>query len=260
MSSRQLGKKSSIQQQRLILGGIITFVVAHIIHSNQSNFAQYQYQNDNHNYDFCNDQKDEPTTIYIGAEPENPFDGCFVTSVFGISVEHSDRIVDVTELRTKYTNYEFIMFTNLVDLDAEFKSWRKVLHLDTRKTRMITQSRYPKFLAWKETFIQKYCPVVFYMDATLTPSGSLDEFTQLKDQLLQFEEGLSQRPHGNTFEKELNAIVRYGKDTREHTDLTREWVHSQPDYRLWNQSAHVYLNRFFGEEISSLLFLLPLHI
>ena len=53
-SSKQLGTKSSKQQQRwklFILGGIITFVVVNIIHSNQSYYALYQIVNQNNNYD-----------------------------------------------------------------------------------------------------------------------------------------------------------------------------------------------------------------
>ena len=52
-SSKQLGTKSSKQQQRrklFILGGIITFVVVNIIHSNQSYYAQYQIVNQNNNF------------------------------------------------------------------------------------------------------------------------------------------------------------------------------------------------------------------
>lgn len=209
---------------------------------------------------FCYDPSDgksdepRPTTIYKGTEPEHSFDGCFITAVFGISKESSDKFIDVRESRTKYPNYEFLLFTNLVELDAESKGWRKVLHFDTGKGRMITQSRYPKFLAWKESFIEKYCPVIFYMDGSkVTPVGSAAEFSQAKIEILQSEGGLAQFPHSNNFEGELRDIVKYYKDTQEHIDLTRTWVHSQPDFQSWENSL-VYLNTYFGYNPNSAMF------
>lgn len=72
-SSKQLGTKSSKQQQRrklFILGGIITFVVVNIIHSNQSYYAQYQIVNQNNNFslksidnDYLELQRQENITV-----------------------------------------------------------------------------------------------------------------------------------------------------------------------------------------------------
>lgn len=72
-SSKQLGTKSIKQQQRwklFILGGIITFVVVNIIHSNQSYYAQYQIVNQNNNFslesidnDYLELQRQENITV-----------------------------------------------------------------------------------------------------------------------------------------------------------------------------------------------------
>ena len=205
---------------------------------------------------FCDDRKDGyniepiPITIFKELEPaEHPFDGCFVTAVFGISEGKSDKITDATEMRTKYPNYDFILFTNLVNLDAESKGWRKVLHFDTSKKRMITVSRHPKFLAWKERYIQNNCPVVFYLDGTSSPSGSVAEFDQLKKEILESREGVAQLSH-IPLEQELNDIVKFKKDTKEHISGTRAWIYSQPDIESWEDPKHTYLNTFIGEKQS----------
>ena len=102
---------------------------------------------------FCGEEPKQ-TTIFVDAvEPKTPYDGCFISSIFAANVNNADTPFDASSLHEKYPNYAFLMFTNLEELDA--KGWKKVLHFDTGKKRMITVSRYPKFLAWKEDFIQE---------------------------------------------------------------------------------------------------------
>lgn len=110
------------------------------------------------------------TTIYMGTEPATPYTGCFVSAIFGISSSQSDTPLNVTRIQGDYPGYGFLMFTNLVDLEAP--GWETFLHFDSSKKRMITLSRYPKFLAWKEEFVRKNCPVVFYLDGAQKPRGS----------------------------------------------------------------------------------------
>ncbi|KAL7528859.1 hypothetical protein ACHAWF_002739 [Thalassiosira exigua] len=180
-------------------------------------------------------------------ELEKPFDGCFVTAVFGITVEQTDRIADVRSSRAKYPNYEFIMFTNLVDLNAESAGWRKVMHFVNGKKRMITQSRHPKFLAWKEDFVRSYCPVVFYLDGTSSPKGTIGQFNQLKESILRSKDGLAQRIHNRRLEQEFSKIIEHGKDTNAHVDATRAWIHSQPDFASFGKNGLLFLGTYFGE-------------
>ncbi len=123
-----------------------------------------------------NDDEIKATTIFMGTEPTKPYQGCFISAIFGLSSSLTDRPLNVTsDLQSKYPDYAFLMFTNLVDLDAP--GWQTFLHFDPSKKRMITQSRYPKFMAWKEEFVQRYCPVVFYLDGAQRlkePVGAFD--------------------------------------------------------------------------------------
>ena len=190
---------------------------------------------------FCNTNSNA-TAIFQGEKPESEYAGCFVSAIFGLSPAEADTPINVSLLREKYPNYEFLMFTNLVALEA--MGWRKVLYFDREKRRMITLSRYPKFLSWKEDFVMKYCPVVFYLDAasSFRSEVTVDDFNKEKEIILQSEVGFQNNLYPVTsLQNELNKIVKYKKDTESNVDATRSWIMSQPDYASW-ENPTVYHN------------------
>lgn len=180
--------------------------------------------------------------IFKNPPPNKPFDGCFVSSIFGVSVDHSDKPIDVSDLHEDYPNYAFLMYTNLIDLKP--KGWQKVLFFDGRLKRMITQSRYPKFMAWKDSFIQDNCPVVYYFDGICSPYASLEDFQEQTQVIHQSPTGLAQKVHPWwNFTQELKMILRFNKDLPSNIELTRKWLQDQPDF-VWN--CTLYRNIFFG--------------
>lgn len=191
---------------------------------------------------FCNDE--EPTAKVIFKDPSPPsapLDGCFVSAIFGTAVDTSDKPFDASNWHKNSTNFAFIMFTNLADLPTP--GWRKVLYFDSRIKRMITLSRYPKFLAWKHDWIQKNCPVVFYMDGVAVLDANAQVYRDQAPAILHAEAGIAQSKHYWNLRREIETIPRLGKDLQANVDTSRMWLEAQPDFS-WD--AQLYINTYFG--------------
>ena len=179
--------------------------------------------------------------------PSQPLEGCFVSSVFGLSADKVDKLTDASQWHEKYPNFEFIMYTNLVDLPTP--GWRKVLYFDSRLKRMVTLSRYPKFLAWKDDWIQRYCPVVFYLDANSVIKAPVEQVRQQVANVLAAESGIAQGKHWWGLRKEFQKILT-GKDIKVNMEALRAWLEAQPDFS-WD--SQLYVNTYFGEYDTILL-------
>jgi hypothetical protein len=104
-----------------------------------------------------------------------------VTSVYAKWASHADKLQELNETllpglffsndnnnshsnnnnNNNNTTYHFYVYTNLPRLRT--RGWTPIVKQDGNYSRFITQSRWPKFLAWKEAHIQQDCQVVFYV-------------------------------------------------------------------------------------------------
>jgi hypothetical protein len=121
-----------------------------------------------------------------------PIDICFTASIFAPTTKTADRPNDFTNFAMeKPTSFQFFLYTNLEDLETP--GWTKVLKkFDYR--RFITQSRWGKFMAWKDPEM-KACQTIFYFDGHYKPSGKSKTLAKLAESIKQSEFGLAQKLH-----------------------------------------------------------------
>ena len=202
-----------------------------------------------------------------------PYELCFVTSIFASNPKNADKVANVTLLKHLNPTFQFILFTNIIDSSDDEEApnvWHKVIMKDLQQTlninRTITQSRYPKFLPWKHTDTLRMCPVIFYMDGftlpnidmnnsvnTNTTTNNANRFRHAAQQLKTHDYGLGQYPKNDfTIEKLGKLNVNSRKDTKRNIQQTMNWIQNQTDYkssasrRRQQQPPHVYLNRYIG--------------
>lgn len=114
---------------------------------------------------------------------------------------------------------------------------------------MITASRYPKFLAWKNPIIREKCVTVFYLDASSRPKKELLSILHdWKMKVLESDIGFATPIHPTSLEKEyfieneMETIVYSKKDTAENINRTLSWMKTQPDYKA---DIKVFENTYF---------------
>jgi hypothetical protein len=174
-----------------------------------------------------------------------------VTSIFGQDLKRADKPSNVKDL-IDCSRYRFFIFTNLRRLNAP--GWTKIVKDDLPYQRMITQSRWGKFLAWQEPQVRHSCRIVFYMDGYVKPrlldSTEHKLFEGLAGNLTQKGTvGLAQVLHptfqGLSLEEIFQGILFRNKDVPENTNVTFKWLQSQPDYQT---HLPYYLNKYFGKK------------
>ena len=198
----------------------------------------------------------------------NPPKICFLTSNYAKWVANADRVMDVTKWKEQHfqsedvaSHFEFLVYTNLVNLQTP--GWTKILHTVPNTSRFVTQSRWPKFMAWqdKSRIIDTYgCEVIYYMDAIGNVKATPREYQKLALQLVPTEEhpdpgiGFAQYQHRDAFSgiaKEFRRITKYNKDSPENVAKSMEWLQSQEDFR---DDAILYENRYFAYHVHSTKF------
>jgi hypothetical protein len=187
-----------------------------------------------------------------------PIDICFVSSIFAPTTETADRPNDFTNAKMQSTTtFQFFLYTNLEDLASP--GWTKVIrHFNYR--RFITQSRWGKFMAWKDPEM-KNCQTIFFFDGHYAPAGKSKTFTELAESIKQSKFGLAQKLHpsiaGRSAIAELYTILRKGKDIKKNVDASIEWLQAQPNFY---GNCTLYMNGFFGKSITCvLLFIQYIH-
>lgn len=186
--------------------------------------------------------------------PIDEKDICFVTCIFGDSVDQVDHPANVEWFANHWCNTRFFLVTNLPTLPAP--GWT-MLQLSSSPLKnkdavvsqdeYIVQSRYAKFLGWKVLPISG-CQTVIYMDGYLQPKYfTYQKFQTISRSLQGSYWGLSQVKqkyfNGLTMETILNNLVKDGKDTVEHVHTTLAWFQAQEDYQ---NGMTYYLNKYFG--------------
>jgi hypothetical protein len=180
---------------------------------------------------------------WIGTD-DTPFEVCFLTSVYSSSVQTADHPPSVQEIKDNNPTFQFFAFTNLPDLDAP--GWTVIVKNFSQYRRFITQSRWPKFLAWKHELVHG-CQAVFYMDGFCSPKLKHSErYKRLAKAIHDSEFGLFQNQHDMTNIgplDELDRIVEKKKDIPKNVEASKAWLLSQPDFR---PNSTMYANHYMG--------------
>jgi hypothetical protein len=152
------------------------------------------------------------------------------------------------------------MYTNLEDLES--LGWTKVLR-NFNYRRFITQSRWGKFMAWKDPEM-KACQTIFYLDGHYKPGKRTSErVARIAKQIRESEFGLAQKLPKTTSSAigEFDNILDFKKDITKNVNASIDWLQAQPDFY---NNCTVYHNCYFGKLITCVfLFILrfvPQHV
>jgi hypothetical protein len=174
---------------------------------------------------------------------DTQFEVCFVTSVYSSSVRTADRPPSVTDIQTDNPTFRFFAFTNLPDLVAP--GWHIIVKSSPAYRRYITQSRWPKFMAWQHPLVQK-CQAVFYMDGFCGPKTKHSErYKSLAHSIATSQFGLFQNVHDAATGPmhELDRIVALRKDVAKNVEASKAWLLSQPDF---SDNCTMYANHYIA--------------
>jgi hypothetical protein len=186
------------------------------------------------------------STGTAGASSEPPLtsiDVCFVSSIFAPTVHTADRPHDFSKFElTNTSSFQFFIYTNLEDLESP--GWTKVLRKFTTYRRFITQSRWGKFMAWKDPELQA-CQAIFYFDGYFAPNADGKRLVKLAESIKKSEFGLAQRlsPKRRTALQEFAQVLKGKKDIEKNVNASIAWLHAQPDF---HNNCTLYKNANFG--------------
>jgi hypothetical protein len=175
---------------------------------------------------------------------QQPYELCFITSVFAEDLASADTVGNVTQHRLSNPTFQYLVFTNRKDLIAP--GWTHVVLTDLPYQRLITQSRWAKFVPWKHPETAQSCPVIFYMDGYTLPINTpraTQLFRNAATRIRAHDFGLGQYPKQSRIRRLALGLVKEGKDTAANVNHTMTWLKAQSDFR---QSCTLYLNRHIG--------------
>lgn len=171
---------------------------------------------------------------------------CFVTASYSKKKNEMDKLLIINN---KSPYLRFYLFTNLKDEEWSTPGWTKIVtHLNYR--RIITHSRYGKFLGWKEPRIQS-CKAVFYMDSCLRPSENQTMWREIAEIIATDDVGLMQWPHNQNRSGvigEFLGIKESMKDIDKNIVKSLQWMIAQDDL---DTNATIYMNENFGYDPNS---------
>jgi hypothetical protein len=102
--------------------------------------------------------------------PTAPVEVCFISSIYAKTAAMADKPGDFKNFelikQTPPNTFHFFLYTNLEDLRAP--GWHKIIKRDLPYRRYITQSRWGKFMGWKDPELQ-WCKTIFYFDGHFEP-------------------------------------------------------------------------------------------
>jgi len=185
-------------------------------------------------------QRYSPSSKQTKQQQERPYEICFVTCIYSSSKEEADQPADVSAWQQANPDFRYFLYTNLDDIPAP--GWTKITK-NFKYRRYITQSRWGKFMSWKDPEIQG-CKTVFYHDGLYEQKPfPAQVFRAEAAAIRQSKFGLSQHPHQHSFMDEFAMILQLRKDTQENVDKAINWFQAQPDF---DSKCKLYINTFFG--------------
>jgi hypothetical protein len=171
---------------------------------------------------------------------------CFISSIFGENVKDADQPQNVRNVFPNATSpVEFFLFTNLKDLPTP--GWTKVVNTDLPYKRFITQSRWAKFMGWREEALS-HCGTIIYFDGYLLPrKDKLDAFLKLAADVHESKSGLATILHKRFIGQSMTSIFKYivsnKKELPANVNATMQWLREQPDFK---EKIPYYLNKYFA--------------
>lgn len=178
---------------------------------------------------------------------------CVITSSFAREEKDMDRVWNASATKKKDNSVGYYFFSNL-DLNHSRSGWTNVKMDDLPYRRMITQSRVPKFMAWRHPIIKENCSTVFYLDASSHPAKApsfLKFLHDLKARVLCSAVGFATPWHPKrkqTVVTELDDILRAKKDTQRNLNASLSWFREQHDYY---DDIPVFANTYFMYSMTS---------
>jgi hypothetical protein len=176
--------------------------------------------------------------------PPPPAHGiCFVKSTYGNSGKTSDKAPSVKDLKFP-SDFRFFIFTNMPDVNAP--GWTVILQNETSPyKRAITQSRWPKFMAWSDPLVSQ-CRTVFYSDGHFQIIGNTSTFREQAEMIHSSPHKFGQylHPTGGGIPEEFARIKKYKKDNSANIQKSKEWLRAQPDYA---DNSTIYANWAIGK-------------
>jgi hypothetical protein len=181
--------------------------------------------------------------------PTKPVEVCFISSIYAKTADMADKPGDFKDFelikQTPPDTFHFFLYTNLEDLRAP--GWHKIIKRDLPYRRYITQSRWGKFMGWKDPELQ-WCKTIFYFDGHFEPRNhSAKLFLEQAAKIRKSDVGLAQVPHPFGDHKplaEYDLILKYQKDIPSNVETSVKWLKAQPDF--FNNST-LYANWYFGK-------------
>ena len=190
---------------------------------------------------------------------------CVTSCGFSFEQKSMDNVMNVTEWsgddRLKFyffSNLDFIQYVPFIDcIDMKvhhgpfspyflflplfltlFRSdlgWENLIFFEPQYRRMITQSRWPKFMSWNHPIIDKNCKTVFYLDAATRPTSAdfVSFLIDLSTTVLNSQEKfvVAPHPHSRSITQEFKAILRSRKDIAKNVDASMAWLKEQSDFK-----------------------------
>jgi len=171
------------------------------------------------------------------------YEVCFVTSLVASLKKQVDRPYDSTKMQAENPSFRFYAFTNLPKLNIP--GWTLLVRKFPYK-RSITQSRWGKFMSWRDNEIIQNCHAVIYMDGTVALKGRADDYRDLALSVRNSECGLAQalHPQSGGIPEEFDRILESKKDIQSNIAKSLEWFQSQPGFQ---SNITMYQNTFFGK-------------
>lgn len=203
------------------------------------------------NYTPLLQQVNSTGTTGASLEKPPPIDVCFVSSIFAPTAHTADLPHDFSNFEpTNTSSFQFFMYTNLENLESP--GWTKVLRNFTTYRRFITQSRWGKFMAWKDPEMVA-CQAIFYFDGYFAPHASGERLVKLANSIKKSKFGLAQRPNPKRRSAlaEFAKIFRGRKDIEKNVNASIAWLHAQPDF---HNNCTLYKNGGFGYDPTNVRF------
>jgi hypothetical protein len=170
---------------------------------------------------------------------------CFVTSIFAETIAEADTPSDVREaFMNETSSVDFFLFTNLATLPAP--GWTKIVKTDLPYQRLITSSRWGKFMAWREEALS-HCQVFIYQDGYMKPKNTLAAWRKKADAVVKSKQGIAQVIFGrgsNNMKMQSQKIIRDKKDLPENVNATLQWMQKHEDFK---NDIPFYRNKYFGK-------------
>jgi len=158
---------------------------------------------------------------------------CVTSCGFSFEQKSMDNVMNVTEWSGD-DRLKFYFFSNLDFIQSDL-GWENLIFFEPKYRRMITQSRWPKFMSWNHPIIDKNCKTVFYLDGSARPTSTdfVSFLIDLSTTVLNSQEKFVVAPHpkSRSITQEFKAILRSRKDITKNVDASMAWLKEQSDFK-----------------------------